>query len=1853
MAAMIQQVYIAQNLPPPNITVTATAPTTATAIIELICPAGKFFPPGTNTSECLLCPAGKFQTGVGKEVCKGRAPCAPGTYLSREDTAGNAAPPDLCSACPAGKMSLESDVENCTECAAGQYQPESGTVFCNACPPHATTDGGAANALDCKCEPNYFMVANGTWIKGVWEQLSRPQCQQCVVGADCSAVGMTVDSLRTKPGFWRAGIATVHFDELSCDESTCTGGVFGQVPPPAPAPAPAGGAVAVSSQGSGSRALQSVRTFTKEPADAQCAPGQSGLMCSLCDLDNRWARHMGKKCIKCAGDISSEMVKIIGVLSGLCVFAWLVTKRVIRPLIRRLLKKMTLTQLRKAIYKRQMKVKILLAFVQVGSRLQGTFRLKMPSMAKQLFAQLQFLEFFDVFSMILKNASCAYPTDYYTKVYVQTIGPLVALGLLYFAFLKTREPAFFDLLLFVSFVVYPSSSGVLIQFFDCYPVWPGAPGSTMKNYLLMDPSIQCTDDKWITTALIYVLPMTAIFVVGFPAYYGKLVFGDRKLINPNCPNQRSFNRIRSIQSKCIPSQAALQLALGDYLGMHLEAAELDVLFSHWSGAGAHRQGAKTPVAYVRLLELFEYGQSYERWHKTAEARNEGEHSAGMVIADPPPVLHSAPSALREKLQSHAIRAYQALVTKSKPDKERWAIRAREGDDRAQRSAFLWKAYRPKFFWFEVFDMFRKFLLTGLPLILNSLFPNSDELSLAIGLLASMLGMAAYAAASPFADNQDSLLMLPAQMQVTLVMVCGMLMNFVDGDPVGQALIAMVIILSCLPILAFGCYLIWNPDFDAMAYVSGGAVTKILGPFLDRAERVADKAIAKVEKGATKVLDKAEKGASALALSSEEADSVQQARKKVKDDAKQAKLRAVQLAIELIMNPNLDPLEDIRRLGGESAELVMKIVNRVKPLVEAGSPSVEDIAEMVESLFEVCSGTAAKHSSRIVEMMAVKGLRLAGVVRGHAIEEAVRGAVGQIGKPGSAFESFGEFYDAMLPVVQGAVSEEEVMQLFELLGIDKLVVAQALLPALFRKSLALAGIPKDVVASMGERIDKAAGSWTPVVFEDAKRAIGDCLDGDITLGDLENLLALAGMSKEEAYAMAATHMLQRAMVMVLPGRESKAMVTRVVAKIRDTLQATGATDPGFVAKVKALLMESTEMETRSAAVYDLLRLVGESFESVAGQIIPPLANNALLRAGFCIDSPVAVRATEGVKLLLKDPAAAKGKLNELMAQCKIILDSGMDLTEAVELLPNLLGLVGIDVTTAKLAALELALERVCAVVGLEMGAPMLKAVGATLKKLTDQPAHVEALFSDIYALVKDLAAAVASFDAEAAVIAVLTVLLVFGIDLQTGMKGLLPAMLTRVLNSLDITDPRVVGTCLRTMATLVVDNDEGGHGPQAGADDSEGPQVTLASRKDAAKAFVGGMADHHSGLLRTVMDSLALAVLSFQDVPDAAPFTVDQALKLLDTMGVSPQDALLDTLSGTYLRNALQQAGVPATHAFQKEARGIVLAVSTCPEDQRQAKIGILKAALEVAADAVHGGSPAPALVGALSALGANEKSMAMVMAPLVAQAGLRTAGIPQDHDIMQRVDHASRAVVVHAKSFEQACEMVGVDVPMGVGSIGVGSEAAALRVVLKLGIPATMLQKAMGEAAEADAVAEGSKVVRRVSRAIFEPADEPAPAPEAKVAAAQRRRSVGGWRGQYKVAPAAAGGESAAPTPGPRASLLSSESTEASESTGHQFVPAQLDRDIPAIVDERGGGSGGDVADGANIRDMDEMVPPPLSGATGATEAGQAAEAAGAVEAVAPTDSHARDAGGVYPLPPLRDTSSSPLPELGTIATDV
>ena len=63
--------------------------------------------------------------------------------------------------------------------------------------------------------------------------------------------------------------------------------------------------------------------------DAQCGPGQTGLMCSLCDTGNNYARYMGAKCIECSGDFGAELTKIVGALALVALLMWTAAAKIV------------------------------------------------------------------------------------------------------------------------------------------------------------------------------------------------------------------------------------------------------------------------------------------------------------------------------------------------------------------------------------------------------------------------------------------------------------------------------------------------------------------------------------------------------------------------------------------------------------------------------------------------------------------------------------------------------------------------------------------------------------------------------------------------------------------------------------------------------------------------------------------------------------------------------------------------------------------------------------------------------------------------------------------------------------------------------------------------------------------------------------------------------------------------------------------------------------------------------------------------------------------------------------------------------------------------------------------------------------------------------------------------------------------------------------------------------------------------------------------------------------------------------------------------------------------------------------
>lgn len=118
-----------------------------------------------------------------------------------------------CQRCTDGYYSTIEEAFTCTLCLSGSVaeQREAGNVDCTLCsnrvPGSTSTFDGASSVSDCVCEAlTYYNGRKG----------DSGECVSCVGmrGVDCTEAGMSLETLRVKPGFWRTG-------PLSTDVKRC------------------------------------------------------------------------------------------------------------------------------------------------------------------------------------------------------------------------------------------------------------------------------------------------------------------------------------------------------------------------------------------------------------------------------------------------------------------------------------------------------------------------------------------------------------------------------------------------------------------------------------------------------------------------------------------------------------------------------------------------------------------------------------------------------------------------------------------------------------------------------------------------------------------------------------------------------------------------------------------------------------------------------------------------------------------------------------------------------------------------------------------------------------------------------------------------------------------------------------------------------------------------------------------------------------------------------------------------------------------------------------------------------------------------------------------------------------------------------------------------------------------------------------------------------------------------------------------------------------------------------------------------------------------------------------------------
>jgi len=94
----------------------------------------------------------------------------------------------------------------------------------------------------------------------------------------------------------------------------------------------------------------------------------------------------------------------------------------------------------------------------------------------------------------------------------------------------------FTTFLIINFLVYPSSSNIILATFACRTLDDGS------SVLVKDPSVSCQSPVY-ARYLVYAVFMLFVYPAGIPALYGTLLYRWRRQLNPYAGDNKRFGRV--------------------------------------------------------------------------------------------------------------------------------------------------------------------------------------------------------------------------------------------------------------------------------------------------------------------------------------------------------------------------------------------------------------------------------------------------------------------------------------------------------------------------------------------------------------------------------------------------------------------------------------------------------------------------------------------------------------------------------------------------------------------------------------------------------------------------------------------------------------------------------------------------------------------------------------------------------------------------------------------------------------------------------------------------------------------------------------------------------------------------------------------------------------------------------------------------------------------------------------------------------------------------------------------------------------------------------------------------------------
>ena len=297
----------------------------------------------------------------------------------------------------------------------------------------------------------------------------------------------------------------------------------------------------------------------------------------------------------------------------------------------------------------------------------------------------------------------------------------------------------------------------LLQYLDCRKY------EDDEDYLVVEPSIKCTDGDYLDR-LYLVISLFVVVALGFPLSYYRLLRSQAGRINPTV-----LGKYRVLGEE----MAAANLVFADHIVERKKSQRKPTRSEESDGNADDSATAEDDKGGDSRKE--------SNWATKEEIRAKNMWRSKLAAA-----LHLHED--DEELKSHKHdectdlikRAYQVQLEMAGPEgATHWLQECRRDTDRRiQSSKFLWgpvrrherqvsqttisdlccielgHQYWPRYWWLELFEIARKFTLTGLPALIRLWIGADTGIDVGMGMFASSAFAAYYQGISPYRSEFD-------------------------------------------------------------------------------------------------------------------------------------------------------------------------------------------------------------------------------------------------------------------------------------------------------------------------------------------------------------------------------------------------------------------------------------------------------------------------------------------------------------------------------------------------------------------------------------------------------------------------------------------------------------------------------------------------------------------------------------------------------------------------------------------------------------------------------------------------------------------------------------------------------------------------------------------------------------------------------------------------------------------------------------------------------------------------------------------------------------------------------------------